>query len=176
MKAILALLFLVIIIGCNKPESNSSTKATTIRAAEPNTDTSGYYKAVASLCDTHLKAAMDFDTITLAKILDDHALYIGTDPTEIWGKAQIVTYFHQVAVKKHSPLEISLVDRNIFFTDREHAIVTEHVINKSISKNMATRINYHTNYTNGSWTFDYVCWSLAPKNECLKQIDGALNK
>jgi hypothetical protein len=176
MKTPLILLLLVTAFACQKPKTEQEGQNAIISASKSSTDTSGSFKAISALCDQHLKAAMDFDTITLAKILDENAQYIGTDPKEMWGKSQIITYFHKIAMGKHKPLEINPLNRSIKIVDPFHALVTEHVINKSIGQNTATRITYHATLTDGNWIFDYVNWSLVPKNEDLRAIDSIIKK
>jgi len=163
--AALAILF----CACSKPEPASEKKGTEIA-----NDTTGNFKAVSDACQTHLEAMSKFDTVTLAAILTDKAQYIGTDPSEMLNKQQIITYMHKAAKPNRKPMVLILTNRSINFLSDSAALVTEHLINESISKNIQTRITSHLSKYEGKWLFNYVCWSLAPKNEDLKVLDSAV--
>jgi len=171
MKYILA--FLVAITLLNTAcQTSDKTNSKAISAAK--VDTTGSYKLVDELCEKHLTAMSKFDTVTLAQILADKVQYIGTDPSEMWCKAQIITYMHNAAKPSRPPLEIALTNRSINFLSDSSALVTEHLINGSLSKKIQSRITYQVSKTSGTWSIHYVCWSLAPKNEDLKAIDRAV--
>lgn len=180
MNKILALLLSTIILvsACKKPEKALETASETAivkpEQAETTNDTAGNYKTVEAMCNKHLAAMSNFDTVALAHLLNDNVQYIGTDPTEIWGKAQIITYMHKADKPGRAPLKLTLTSRDIKVLSGTSVLVTEHLINESLSKKIQSRITYLVNYSDCQWTIVYVCWSLAPKNEDLEAIDGAV--
>jgi hypothetical protein len=176
MKKIFVLLLSTIILvsACKKQETASETVSEKPEKAETTNDTAGNYKTVEAICEKHLTAMSNYDTVALAHLLDDKVQYIGTDPSEIFSKAQVITYMHKADKPGREPLKLTLLSRNIKVLSGTSVLVTEHLINESISKNIQCRINYLVNYSDCQWTIIYACWSLAPKNEDLKAIDGAV--
>jgi hypothetical protein len=176
MKKLIALLLstIVLVSACKKPETASEAATEKSEKAEITNDTAGNYKTVEAICEKHLAAMSNFDTVALAHLLNDSVQYIGTDPSEIWGKAQIITYMHKADKPGREPLKLTLVSRNIKVLSGTSVVVTEHLINESLSKSIQSRITYLVNYSDCQWTITYVCWSLAPKNEDLKAIDKAV--
>lgn len=176
MNKILVLLLSTIILvsACKKPETAPETVSEKPELAETTNDTAGNFKTVEAICEKHLAAMSNFDTVALAHLLNDNVQYIGSDPKEIWGKAQIITYMHKADKPGREPLKLSLISRSLKVLSGTSVVVTEHLINESLSKKIQSRITYLVNYTDCQWTIIYVCWSLAPKNEDLEAIDGAV--
>ena len=116
--------------------------------------------------------AMDINKMT--SFCTDNAMFLGSDPSEIWSKKQITDYFMSQGLDSTMKLEFVVDRREILVaTDGNSAIVVEQFILPMISPNLPVRAIDHVIKVGDGWKFDLLSWNVIPRNEDLPKLNAA---
>jgi len=149
-----------------------------ITACQPKTqpvDTAAAKIEVNALMDKHLIAWNAKDAITLTALLADDGLFCGTAPTELMDKKTISDAWIQVFADTAFNNPFTLDKREIrLVSDGNFAIVMEQFIKNPYTPKISWRHVSHVVKTSDGWKFDFISWSLIPKNEDIGKLNKAL--
>ncbi len=116
--------------------------------------------------------AMDINKMT--SFCTDNAMFLGSDPSEIWNKKQITDYFMSQGLDSTMKLEFVIDRREILVAaDGNSAIVVEQFILPIISPNLPVRAIDHVVKVGDGWKFDLLSWNVIPRNEDLPKLNAA---
>jgi len=116
--------------------------------------------------------AMDINKMT--SFCTDNALFLGSDPSEIWDKKQITDYFMSQGLDSTMQLEFVVDRREILVAaDGNSAIVVEQFILPVISPNLPVRCIDNVVRVGDGWKFDLLSWNVIPRNEDLPRLNAA---
>jgi len=131
--------------------------------------------AVTALLDKYNSAFKAKDAPTLLSLLAEDGLFCGTDPSEIWNKKQTAAGFEQGFADPSMAIEYTVDKREILIAGDGHsAIAIEQFYSKIISPKISWRIVFHAVKSGQEWKFDFISWSLVPRNEDIGKINKAV--
>lgn len=131
--------------------------------------------AVAALLDKYNSAFNAKDAPTVIALLAEDGLYCGTDPSEIWDKKQISDRWTETLADSSLVIDFAVDKREILIaTDGNSAIAIEQLYSNMFTPNIPWRAIYHAVKSGENWKFDFISWSLIPRNEDLRKINKAL--
>lgn len=160
-KLIYPLIFAALLINCCKPKT---------------VDTESAMKAINELLDKNDVALKNKNLDSLAALMDDHGLYCGTDPSELWTKKQVCNEYARMFADTTSNFDnIAARKREIMVQeDGNSAIAMEQSIIKQISSKIPVRIITHLVKVDNAWKINFSSVSLIPLNSDIAKLNKAL--
>jgi uncharacterized protein (TIGR02246 family) len=130
---------------------------------------------VNDLMEKYLTAWNAKDTKTLASLITDDGLYCGTDPSEFMDKKTVSDGWAMAFADSTMNYAYTVDKREIrVVSDGNSAIGIEQFTMKVISPKIQARLVSHAVKTTDGWKFDFISWSLIPKNEDLGKLYKAM--
>lgn len=114
------------------------------------------------------------DVTTLASLLTEDALCLGTDPSEFLTKQQITDMWKQMLADSAILINYLSERRIKVATDGNSATVIEQYMMPAISLKIPWRNAYHLVKVNDKWMIDVLNCALIPKNEDMPKLNQAL--
>lgn len=130
-----------------------------------------------NLMDRYYEAARSGNAEDLGSILSDGGLFLGTDPSEVFSKSEVLEAMTGYTTDpEYADLMTFEVTRRIFriADDGASALVTDHT-NVGFSK-MPVRTVSHFVKEGDQWLVDYFNSAFMLKNEDLPTVDAALGE
>lgn len=119
--------------------------------------------------------AKDLSQIT--PFYSEDLLYVGTDPSEFWGREAIVDYWEQAIADTSFTMDYPVEKREIKVAgDGNSAIVVEQLYAAEISSRIPLRFVYHLEKAEDGWLIDFVSVAFIPKNEEMSILNSALEQ
>lgn len=165
MKKLLSILIMsaAALISCQQ-----KTKVATV-------DVNAVKAAVTEVIDKQNEAAKAHDAKAYVSFMIDDAVLVGTDPKELWTKAQTLEMISQMMSDTTMKLDLKPEKREIIVSpDGNSAIVMDQMFVSFISTKVQLRRICHLVKTDGGWMINFDSTSMIPKNEDLPVIDKAL--
>ena len=164
MKNLFLIVFVAAIVFACQPKSQPVVVDLAAAKAEVNT-----------LMETYLTAWNAKDAKTLASLITDDGLYCGTDPSELMDKKTVTDGWTMAFADSTMNYAYTVDKREIrVVSDGNSAIAMEQFTMKAISPKILARLVSHAVKTDDGWKFDFISWSLIPKNEDLGKLYKAL--
>ncbi len=117
--------------------------------------------------------AKDVSQINL--LYSEDLLYVGTDPSEFWGKEAMMGYWEQAFADTSFAMDYPVDKRDIKVAgDGKSAIVVEQLYAKEWSSKIPLRFVYHLVEAEGGWVIDFASVAFIPKNEEVALLNSAL--
>lgn len=130
---------------------------------------------LAIFMDEYNAAYKVLDINKMTALCNDDALFLGTDPAEIWDKNQIIDYFLSSGFDSTTILEFEIDRREIrVAADGNSAIIIEQFYVPLISPKIAVRSIDKVVKVGDGWKFDLISWNMIPRNEDLPKLSAAL--
>ncbi len=130
---------------------------------------------LAIFMDEYNAAYKVLDINKMTALFNDDALFLGTDPAEIWDKNQIIDYFLSSGFDSTTILEFEIDRREIrVAADGNSAIIVEQFYVPLMSPKIAVRCIDKVVKTGDGWKFDFISWNMIPRNEDLPKLNAVL--
>lgn len=158
---LLSVILVILVIACKQQPKNQPV------------DIEGEKAALKAVIDK-FEAATNTDT--LASFMTDDAIVIGTAPSELYNKQQMIEMWRQYyssIVPEHKYINETTMK---IAADGNSATVIEEYIMPVMSQVIPARNALHMVKMNGKWMIDFINISFIPKNEDIPKIDELLKK
>lgn len=145
------------------------------KPAPVTVDTEAVKAELATFMDEYNLAYKAMDINKMLALCNDDAVFLGTDPSEVWDKKQITEYFNSQGSDSTMKLEFEIDRREIMVAaDGNSAIVVEQFVVPLISAKLTVRSIDKVVKVGDSWKFDLLSWNMLARNEDIPKINAAL--
>lgn len=172
MKNLLFFFLCCLLLNSCQPaaETPESTAETVLEAPIDLAKAESEVKATMSQFHQTLK---DKDATAMGALLSENGLFCGTDPGELWGKADLVKTMGEMAEAEELQFDYTVNTQKIrVAADGQSAVVLEQMTIDFISPHIPVRQVYQLKKSDGQWLMDFSSVALIPINEDLAKINA----
>lgn len=138
-------------------------------------DTEAVKVQVIEVMDKYESALTAKDVSQINPLYSEDLLYVGTDPSEFWGKEAMMGYWEQAFADTSITMDYPVDKRDIKVAgDGNSAIVVEQLYAKEWSARIPLRFVYHLVKAEAGWMIDFASVAFIPKNEEVTILNSAL--
>ena len=131
--------------------------------------------AVNNVLNTMIQAFKAQDVPTLETLIADDMIAVGSDPSELWNRKEIVEMWKQMLAQ---PFELDTIGTAVIkvAADGQSAFAMQQYRMPAFSSKLAFRNGYHLIKSGERWLILVSNTACIPKNEDLPKIDKALSE
>ncbi|HZY82367.1 MAG TPA: nuclear transport factor 2 family protein [Cyclobacteriaceae bacterium] len=146
-----------------------------LSCSPPAVDKEAAMREVTEMLDSYEQAFAAEDATAIGGTLTDDGTFYGTDPTEAWTRAQVMSIFEQFKADSATSTTFTESSRTITLTDGGNGanIVTQGIY-PFISSIVPVRVVAHAVNIEGTWKFDVVSYNMIPRNDDVVKINAAV--
>ena len=111
-------------------------------------------------------------------MLSDSGLYCGTDPNELWDKADLQKTMSQAMTDTSLTTNLNIDKRVLMVADdcMSALAIEQFFMADMFGPNLPVRSVKHLVKTQNGWIIDFLSWSLIPRNEDIGKLEKALEE
>lgn len=148
-----------------------------IQAKNKTADLKAAQTEVNVLMDRYTNSLKSKNAKALSELLTEDGQFYGTDPTESFCKLALIETWTQMFADKSTDLTYSLDKREIRVSpEGKSALIVEQFSLKGVTPRIPWRMVSHALKSGKNWKFDFISWTLTPRNEDIAKLNQALDQ